>query len=318
MRRLALAEINALAADAAHQGRMAPAAAVDATRPFVPEDYTQLYYTPVYATLSDAQRLRYNQLFALRINEYVMMLEADLIERLLPALRRRIAGDAELVQAVETMRQEERRHFAGFAALNRACAPHLYPPGRDRFFSRLPAWTQAMFGAVGVLSPWLPFALWYLMAMEESAKSLARDMLRRPRTETLGELDPAFVQVHLEHLKDETRHLHVDDILVERCLSGRAQALNAWLFAAMLRGVVRPTRSGSGAMVVRQLVAECPELRPREEEMVQALLALKDHRAYQASLFNRRIMPQTFAVFDRCPAFAGLGRRMVGYDRQAA
>src|SRR6185436_10258369 len=99
MRHLTADEINRIAAEPAHQSRMELSAPIDLARPFVPEEYTQLYYTPLYATLSAAQRLRYNQLFALRINEYIMMLEADLIERLLPALARRpvVRDDAALM-----------------------------------------------------------------------------------------------------------------------------------------------------------------------------------------------------------------------------
>jgi hypothetical protein len=293
---------------------------VDSCRPFVPEDYTQLYFTPVYSTLSFEQRLRYNQLFGLRINEYIMMLEADLVERLLTPLLRlpRIAADAALVEAMNTMIREERLHFAAFAALNRACRPDLYPPGEDRLFSRLPGWTRAMFWTVGALAGRLSFALWYLMAMEESSMSLARDMFRRQETETLGSLDPAFVSVHREHMKDESRHLQIDGRMIDLCIASGARTsrtLNARLFQSMLRGITRPTRSGSGVMVIHQLVRDMPELASREEEMIQAVLALKECHPFQESLFNRRIMPLTFKVFDRTPELANLGERMIGYDR---
>jgi hypothetical protein len=317
---LAAELINRLAADPAHCTRTGLILEVDSCRPFVPEDYTQLYFTPVYATLSFEQRLRYNQLFGLRINEYIMMLEADLVERLLTPLLRlpRIAADAALVEAMNTMIREERLHFAAFAALNRACRPDLYPPGEDRLFSRLPRWTQAMFWTVGALAGRLSFALWYLMAMEESSMSLARDMFRRPETETLGSLDPAFVSVHREHMKDESRHLQIDGRMIDLCIASGARTsrtLNARLFQSMLRGITRPTRSGSGVMVIHQLVRDMPELASREEEMIQAVLALKECHPFQESLFNRRIMPLTFKVFDRTPELANLGERMIGYDR---
>ena len=80
--RLSLDRINQLAADPAQCADMAKPGKVDASRPFVPEEHTQLFYTPVYATLSLEQRLRYNQLFGLRLNEYIMTLEAELVERL--------------------------------------------------------------------------------------------------------------------------------------------------------------------------------------------------------------------------------------------
>jgi hypothetical protein len=87
----------------------------------------------------------------------------------------------------------------------------------------------------------------------------------------------------------------------------------------MLPGVTTPTRGGSGARVIRQWVRECPELQPREEEFIAAQIALRDNAAFQHSLFNRRIMPETFALFDRCDALAqGLGEVMPGYRRQPA
>lgn len=317
---LAAEHINRLSANPAHCTRTSLPLDIDLRRPFVPESYTQLYYTPIYATLNTEQRLRYNQLFGLRINEYIMMLEADLVERLLTPLLRlpQIAADAAFAQAMTTMIAEEKKHFAAFAALNRACRPDLYPLGKDRLFSRLPAWTQAMFWMVGALAGRYAFALWYLMAMEESSMAMAREMIRHPETETLGALDPAFVSVHREHMKDEARHLHIDGRMIEQCMgsAGKAKRVNAWLFQAMLRGITRPTRSGSGVMVIHQLVREMPELSSRKEEMIQAILALEKNRAFQESLFNRQMMPVTFQVFDHTPELANLGERMLGYDRR--
>lgn len=317
---LSAEHINRLAANPARRTRTGGPLEVDRRRPFVPESYTQLYYTPVYRTLTFEQRLRYNQLFGLRINEYIMMLEADLVERLLTPLMQRpdIAADAALTLAMRTMIEEERRHFAGFAGLNRSCRPDLYPPGQDRLFSRLPGWTRAMFWIVGKLAGRFSFALWFLMAMEESSMALAREMVRQPATETLGELDPAFVSVHREHMKDEARHLHIDARMIASSIASRSRLgrrINAWLFRAMLGGVTRLTRGGSGAMVVRQLVREMPELAPREEEMIGALLRLTHYRPFQESLFNRRIMPKAFSVFDDTPELARLGEKMLGYDR---
>ncbi len=318
---MAVEQINKLASDPTKCTQPRASLLVDLSRPFVPEDYTQLYYTPLYASLHREHRLRYNQLFALRINEYIMMLEADLVERLLNPLKRhpKVGGDAALIQAIDDMIEEERRHYAYFADLNRACRPDLYPPGEDRRFSKVPVWTKAMFWTAGLLASRLAFSLWYLMAMEESSMALARDMKRRPETETLGPLDEAFVSVHLEHMKDEARHLHVDGILIDATIADSARLrrlVNARLFQAMLKGVVTPTRGGSGVKVIEQLVREMPELGDRKEEMISAVLALKDNKAFQESLFNRRIMPMTFKVFDRTEELADLGEKMVGYERR--
>ena len=312
-------EIERLAADPARRMCMPDLTQIDRTRPFVPETYTQLYYTPVYAGLHREHRLRYNQLFGLRINEYIMMLEADLVERLLSRLRGRpdVAADPVLLRCIDAMIVEEKHHYGCFAALNRACHPALYA-GSERFFSVLPAAADLLLKTVGVVAGRLAFALWYFMAMEESSTALARAMMRSPTTETLGPLEPTFAAVHREHLKDETRHLQIDAILADLVLARagrRTRRVNAALFKAMLRTVTRPTRAGSGVKVIRQLVREMPELSWRENEMIAAVLALDRDRAFQVSLFSREIMPLTFGLFDRMPEFSDLSGTMVGYDR---
>ena len=55
----------------------------ETSRAVIPEHRTQLYHTPPIPLAAFEHRLRYNQLFGLRINEYVMMLEEELTDRLL-------------------------------------------------------------------------------------------------------------------------------------------------------------------------------------------------------------------------------------------
>jgi P-aminobenzoate N-oxygenase AurF len=314
------ADIERLASDPARRMRMPAVDQIDLSRPFLPEEYTQLYYTPVYKSLHRQHRLRYNQLFGVRINEYIMMLEADLVERLLSPLRRHpnVAGNPTLVRCLSTMIEEENHHYRCFVALNRACFPDLYRT-RERYFSDLPWQSRALLATAGLVAGRLAFALWYLMAMEESSTALARDLSRNPVTETLGPLEPTFAAVHAEHLKDEVRHLQIDGTLIDLCLGSSSRGrrvLNATLFKTMLAAVTRPTRTGSGVKVIRELVRQMPELSWRESEMIAAVLALKDDRGYQTSLFNRKAMPLTFGVFDRTQEFHDLTNAMMGYDRR--
>lgn len=314
------ADIERLASDPVRRMRMPAVDQIDLSRPFLPEEYTQLYYTPVYGSLHRQHRLRYNQLFGVRINEYIMMLEADLVERLLSPLRRHpnVAGNPTLVRCLSTMIEEENDHYRCFVALNRACFPDLYRT-RERYFSDLPWQSRALLATAGLLAGRFAFALWYLMAMEESSTALARDLGRNPVTETLGPLEPTFAAVHAEHLKDEVRHLQIDGMLIDLCLGSSGQGrrvLNATLFKTMLAAVTRPTRAGSGVKVIRELVRQMPELSWRESEMIDAVLALRDDRGYQTSLFNRKAMPLTFGVFDRTQEFHDLTNTMMGYDRR--
>ncbi len=273
------ADIERLASDPVRRMRMPAVDRIDLSKPFLPEEYTQLYYTPVYKSLHRQHRLRYNQLFGVRINEYIMMLEADLVERLLSPLRRHpnVAGNATLVRCLSTMIEEENDHYRCFVALNRACFPDLYRT-RERYFSDLPWPSRALLATAGLLAGRFAFALWYLMAMEESSTALARDLSRNPVTETLGTAGADLRGRAPEHLKDEVRHLQIDGMLIDLCLGGsnrRQRVLNATLFKTMLGAVTRPTRAGSGVKVIRELVRQMPELSWREDEMIDAVLALQ-------------------------------------------
>ena len=155
------------------------------------------------------------------------------------------------------------------------------------------------------------------MAMEESSAALAA-IWRASRSQDAGPAGAGFAAVHREHMRGQTRHLQIDGILVDLCLAragGTTRALNARLFKSLLDTITRPTRAGSGVKVVRQLVREMPELACHEKAMIDAVLALKGDRAFQASLFNRGAMPLTFGVFDRTEELNDLDAAMIGYDR---
>ena len=323
MREQAAEGPSAAAAEAGDHAHFPTDIAVDFRRPFVPEHRTQLYYTPLYRSLHFEHRLRYNQLFALRLNEYAMMLEEGLTDRVMKRVVSRIgpARHPDIVDAVGRLRAEEAHHRQMFGGINRSIRPDLYPIGRDRFFSVLPLWARGAFPAAGVLSRWFSFVLWYAIAMEEASVALAREMAGDKETETLGPLDPAFASIYAAHAKDEARHVRLEQRLIDLALIGdrpRRRKWDAILFRQMLIGLCTPTRGGSGVRVIRQLVRDMPELQNREDEMIQAVLDLGRHREFQISLFNREMMPVAFAIYDRIPELANLGERMPGYVRQSA
>jgi len=321
MNLLSLERIEAIAADPARRTAQVPPTRPDLSLPFIPETHTQLYYTPLYRELTRAQRIRYNQLYALRVNEYIMMLERDFVDPVLKALRGRALrrGSPALRRALEGMLAEEERHFEAFVALNRRCAPQDYATGEVQFM-RLRLHERAVLHAMHAGARWLPFALWTIIAMEESSIGLATSMVRHGEG-ALGPLEPGFVAVHREHAKDEARHIHIDVHLVRACLAtlpAAWRALNARLFTALMRDMTSPKAAGTGARVVRRLVAEFPELASRELGLLAGLVALKDHLEFQASLFSRKLTPLAFALYDAEPALAHLGKVLKSYERAAA
>jgi hypothetical protein len=307
-------QILARSADPAGRAGAVALTPLDRERPFIPERFTQLYYTPSYARLERRHRLRYNQLFAVKVSEQFMAFEQDFTNRVVARLARHPSVPPVLRECLEGMVREEEVHQAMFRALNAHCLPRVYAE-RDRGFTRLRRFESWALAGATAASRWLPFLLFFVIALEEYSSALSRAMVKERHTE-LGPLEENFVRVHAEHVKDEARHVHLDVHLIRLLHAASrplARRLNARLLAAFLRDIVVPKRSGPA--VVRLLAEEHPELKPALPGLLRELGALGDHAGFQRSLFNRELMPYTFALFDDQPELAILARVLPGYDR---
>jgi predicted metal-dependent hydrolase len=287
---------------------------VDFSRPFIPERFTQLYYAGAYARLERRHRLRYNQLFAVKVSEQFMAFEQDFTNRVVGRVARHPGLDPVLRECLAGMMREEEAHQAMFQALNAHCLPEVYAARSRRFtrLGRLESWALALATAVSCR---LPFLLFFIVALEEYSSALSRAMMKERHTD-LGPLEDNFVRVHAEHVKDEARHVHLDVHLIRALYAEAgpaARRLNARLLVVFLEDILVPKRAGLA--VVRRLLEEHPELKPAEPELRRELRALRHHDGFQRSLFNRELMPHTFALFDGQPELAILSSVLKGYSR---
>jgi hypothetical protein len=285
---------------------------VDLLRYFIPEHFTPLFYTPLYAQLTEQQRLRYNQLHGCYTNEQIMFFEQTMAPNLLAALLRRPIA-ASLASNLRDFMAEEQRHTLMFRELNRRCFPHLYAT-HDFYFVQAP-WGAANMLAWASRRPWVFACLvWIMLLEEERAVMLGREMLRC-RTA----VEPHFVALHRLHLADEIGHVQWDEALLDDIWQPSAPGVrkaNAvllrWLMGEFF---VVPKRSNM--RVVVQLTREFPALRPLLPQCRQALLALKDCDAWNALLYSRASVPKAFARFDTWPEMHPMRRVLHGYMPRA-
>jgi len=274
---------------------------MQAGKPFIPAELTPLFHTPVYGQLTDAQRLRYNQLHALYFNEQIAFFETALCRPILSALLR-APWPAQLAEGLRQFREEERQHTEMFRQLNRSCAPHLYATSDHRFVE-VPAFWGAVMRWTADRPLSLPLFFWLMLLQEERSLHYSRIYLRQAPA-----LEPAFVEVHRRHLADEAKHVRWDEELLDE-LWTRAhpfrRAWNARLFAWMLEELFGAPKRAQ-LRVVEELARELPELRGRLPEMRRQMLALARDPAYRKTLYSREIVPRTFARFDECPEFRAL------------
>jgi hypothetical protein len=284
-------------------------AAVDHRMRFIPEEFTPLYYTQSYRVLTEAQRLRYNQLQALYFNEQIIFFETAIGRKVLEALRRD-SLPPQLKKGLRQFLEEEKQHTEMFRQLNQQCAPQFYGAGYFYFIETPRAW-MAVLNWATQRPRRFPLFLWLMLLQEERSLFYSRRVLAQRE-----EFEPHFVRTHRTHLADEVGHVRWDEELIGE-LWERAnpflRKVNAELFGWMLGEFFNGPKRAQ-LKVVHELTHEFLELAELEPEMQRQLLALSEDGGYQRSLYSREIVPRAFARFDASPEFQSLV--LSGYHRQ--
>ena len=278
---------------------------VDTNRPFMPEQYTQLYHTSLYEELSTEQRLRYNQLFGARANEQFMLFESGFTNTVMANLLRldMIRNKESLAKCLNILLEEEKNHYKMFMALNMKCMPEIYQYKKYHFI-RL-SWFERTLLTVACRYPQhLSSLLWLVLIMEEHAVRFSKDAVKRVQTDNLGELEANFVLAHQMHLKDEAGHVHIDANIIDFVLdhsSPRKKEVNVGLLKRLLQATLRPKHAGIN--VVRQLVKERPELDQKSRILVKAIREFTYDPCMTSMFEDRSQMPMTTALLQLYPEF---------------
>ena len=101
---------------------------------WIPDAFVPLAGTPEWEDMSEAQRLRYNQYYALEVVEQFVWIETFLILGPLGRLARRRDLDPAAEQVLKSFIDDERRHSETMGRLLRIARPDLYEDGLSFFF----------------------------------------------------------------------------------------------------------------------------------------------------------------------------------------
>ncbi|WP_078119795.1 diiron oxygenase [Thiosocius teredinicola] len=290
---------------------------IDHNKLFLPAEYSQLFYSPIWRDLEPRHQLRYSQLYALRTNEVVVLFERYLVHAILPPIVKRLvkSGYPVLSELVSEMLREEEEHDAAFVALNKASRPDLYA---DKDFCFFPPSVEirGFIKSMGLAARWLAHPLWLLFFIEESSLAMARDLGKADADEPLGAAEPNWLAVHQEHTHDERRHTLVDRLVYDTCFASRgrhARTLDARLFVLILKAMMYPRATGAGMRVVDQLILDYPELMPMRPRFAKEIVALRHNPEFLASLLSSRLAPRAWKLFHRCPELDALAGWLPDY-----
>jgi hypothetical protein len=271
---------------------------VDYSRHFIPEHFSPLFYTPVYAELTEEQRLRYNQLHGCYCNEQIMFLERSVADPVLGALVQSLPADSMNVE-LRTFIDEERRHTEMLRDLNRRCMPNLYSRS-DFYFLTLPPGVEWLLKKIAGHPSLFPLVIWLMFLEEERAVFLGREMMR-----VKEDLEPHFVSTHRLHLADEIEHVEWDRQILAWLWPETAQALRT-ANAHLLRWIIGEffvTPKRANGRVVEELTRHFPALRPRLPEMREQLLSLREHEKWNHFLHSVAVIPKTISDLGKWPEF---------------
>lgn len=275
---------------------------IDHSKPFIHNHLTQLYHTPLYEILNKEQRLRYNQLFALRTIEQLMTLEACFIEKVLKkaTTANAVRTNDELIFCMQEMAAEESVHYQMFRSLNHKAEPGIYR-NDDMFFARHTTMENFLLKGLTVTPGILQFLVWVILILEEFSTYISKEMINKNISD---ELEHNFIAAHREHLKDETRHVHIcANLLITICKqsSTTKRYINAHLLNRFMREYLTPKHGG--LRVINKLIEEFPELSRHKNKLIDTIYENRYKQPIWHALSRRSAMPVSYMMFDRFTDF---------------
>lgn len=286
---------------------------VDLSLWFMPQSLTALSFTSEYERLTEPQRLRYNQLHGLYLNEQTAFFEKTLAPALTYFLKSPgITND--LREKLREFAREEQRHTVMFRELNRRAGGSLYQDG-DSCFVRISRPATRLLNSIAARPSLFPFILWLMHLQEERALYFGRQF-----TSCEHPIEPNFLQTQRIHIADEAGHVSCDKDLLDSVWPGTnyfIRYVNVRLLAWLMREFFGPPKRAQ-ILIVSRLAAELPELQSRLPTLKRALLALSNDQRFLRAMYSRENVPEAFARFDRTPELWPLARVLPGYEPQIA
>lgn len=263
---------------------------------YIPEILTPLYFTPLYAGLSQDERLSYNRKHGLYFLEQTIFFEQILGN---PVLRQliRISPDEHFSHGAQQFVDDEVRHSSWFRALLRDVAPETYSQQDFHLLDVTPLMINGARWAARAVR-WLPCLLWLQLIAEERSLYFGRCFM-----EVEGQLDRRFLAVQKRHMADEADHIRYDEMFIEWLWSRSGQSVRS-INAHVLEWVLReffylPKRSGW--RVVEAWLREFPHLWERRVEFRLAMDDLAGNKRFLDTLYPQKELARTSALSSAWP-----------------
>lgn len=281
-------------------------------QPFIPERLTPLPFTPAWAALRPAERLRYNQLHGLYFHEQIIFFEQRMIVPLMRALQPGVISPA-LRDALDVFIAEENTHSTRFHALLAELRPAWYRT-RWQHFVRSSGAADAVLAFMVRRPRWFPCFLWLVQLLEERTMFASRLYLA-----DAGRFPESVLALQRLHLSDEADHVQWDIALIEE-FWGRTPAwlrrMNVRLLNWMLGEFIAVPKRAA-LRVVDALAEDVPDLSVPASELKKALRTLGAAPDFRRAVFGRDAVPRTWKHASTAPDLHPLVATWLAHEHTA-
>jgi len=284
---------------------------LDWTRPinrnikWVPEEMNYISYLPSYKLLTDAQKLRYNQLYAMSVCEQFVWLENNLLAGILTDGMQKKELPDELKKGMSIFFTEEEKHSEMFWRTLEKCEPTWYKNDRTFKIFKTSKMQDHFFNTITKYNHNFLVWIWLALFFEERTLDFSKKY-QKAYVADKEHIEFNLWQVHYYHMKDEMRHHQMDEIFLSEFYDNSPKwkrKICGWMFFKLMKAYLAPKRNAK--VMLSLLEDEFPELKQSDiTQRIRAELPLLERdKVFQEKVFGRGAIGRTIELMAKYDEF---------------
>ena len=293
---------------------------LDWTRPvdfsinWTPESMVALKYLPSYKLLSEEQKRKYNQYYAISICEQFVWLEQHLLSEVLVDAMKKTDLPKELREGVEHFYEEEEKHSEMFWRVAQKAMPSWYPERKFKIYELTN--TQNFFFNTMCKHPDTILAwIWMALFFEERTLDYSKHYQRAMKGSD-EEVDFNFWQVHYYHLLDEIRHQQMDEVFLAQYYdkaSSWKRKMCGVMFSNIMYNYLAPKRNAT--KILNMMTIEDPSMKEAANKLIIELPTLRHSSEFQKATFGRQAIGRTLELMANYNEFDSIWKHLIHENR---
>ncbi len=272
---------------------------------WVPEEMNYISYLPSYKRLTEKQRLRLNQLYAMSICEQFVWLENNLLAGILTDGFQDEALHPEFRKNINTFYTEEEKHSEMFWRVLEKSEPTWYKNDRSFKIFKTNKIQNLFFDAITKYNKTFLVWIWLALFFEERTLDFSKKYQRAYQKDK-SQLDFNFWQVHFYHMKDEIRHHQMDEIFLAEFYDKASiwkRKICGNMFFKLMKAYLAPKRNAK--VIIGILENEFPEILKSNlsQDLRNELPLLEKHSEYQSIVFGKDAIGRTLELMAKYDEF---------------